>query len=180
MTGGQEFNEVFFTDVRIPDSHRLDAPGQGWQVAIGTLMGERALGVAADVFGLQDATSRLIRQVRELGHPLDSGLRDQVAARWVQARIVQLMAQRADAKLRRGVPPGPEESVVKLGSTEAMRRLADTAAELLGPALVADTGEWSTTAWAGWTMHTAGCRIGAGSDEVMRNILAERVLGLPK
>jgi alkylation response protein AidB-like acyl-CoA dehydrogenase len=180
MNGGHSFNEVFLTDVRVPDSHRLGDVGRGWEVAISTLTGERALGVGRDLFGVQEATRRLVQAAKELGDPDDQLLRQRVAACWVEARVIQLNGMLAEDRWRRGSPPGPVESITKISNTEAMRRIGAVATELVGDAMVADTDAWGTTAWADYVMHTAGCRIAAGTDEIMRNILAERVLGLPK
>ncbi|MFN2536674.1 MAG: acyl-CoA dehydrogenase family protein [Mycobacteriales bacterium] len=180
MNGGHAFNEVFLTDVRIPDSHRLGEVDRGWVVAISTLMGERALGVGRDLFGVQEATRRLIQAARELGDPHDQLLRQNVAACWVEAQVIKLNGMLSEDRWRRGFPPGPAESITKISNTEAMRKIAAVATELIGPSMVADTGAWGTAAWGDYVMHTAGCRIAAGTDEIMRNILAERVLGLPK
>jgi acyl-CoA dehydrogenase len=83
-------------------------------------------------------------------------------------------------KIKAGQLPGPEMSIAKLSSTMNMRRLGDFLSHVLGPKLVADTGEWGTYAWSQLILGTPGMRIAGGSDEVMRNIVGERVLGLPK
>ena len=84
------------------------------------------------------------------------------------------------AKIRAGQLPGPEMSIAKLALTQNMQRVAQTLGELLGPRLVADTGEWGTYAWAEFVLGVPGVRVAGGTDEVMRNIVGERVLGLPK
>jgi acyl-CoA dehydrogenase len=90
------------------------------------------------------------------------------------------MGLRADARRNAGLPPGPEESAFKLANTNVMQRVARLAALMTGPALVAESGAWSTTAWADVILTVSGMRIAAGTDEIMKNILGERVLGLPK
>jgi alkylation response protein AidB-like acyl-CoA dehydrogenase len=178
--GGHVFNEVFLTDVRVPDSHRLGEVDRGWEVAISTLMGERALGVGRDLFGVQEALRRLVQAAKELGEPGDELLRQKVAACWVEARVIQLNGMISEDRWRRGYPPGPAESITKISNTEALRRIGEVATELVGPRMAADTGAWGTAAWGEFVVGTAGSRIAAGTDEIMRNILAERVLGLPK
>jgi acyl-CoA dehydrogenase len=180
LTGGHAFNEVFLTDVRVPDDHRLGEVDRGWEVAISTLMGERALGVGRDLFGVQAAVRRLVQAAKELGDPQDEAMRQRVAQCYVEARVIQLNGMLSEERWRRGDPPGPVESITKISNTEALRLIGETATELLGPAMVVDTGEWGTYAWGDRVLQTAGSRIAAGTDEIMRNILAERVLGLPK
>jgi alkylation response protein AidB-like acyl-CoA dehydrogenase len=84
------------------------------------------------------------------------------------------------AKIRAGQLPGPEMSIAKLSLTQNMQRVAQTLGEVLGPRLAADTGEWGTFAWAEFVLGIPGVRVAGGTDEVMRNIVGERVLGLPK
>jgi alkylation response protein AidB-like acyl-CoA dehydrogenase len=84
------------------------------------------------------------------------------------------------AKIRSGQLPGPEMSIAKLALTSNMAMVADMLAEILGPRLIADSGEWGTYAWSNFVLGIPGMRIAGGTDEVMRNIVGERVLGLPK
>jgi alkylation response protein AidB-like acyl-CoA dehydrogenase len=84
------------------------------------------------------------------------------------------------SKIRAGQLPGPELSIGKLSLTENMRRTAELAAHVLGPRITADSGEWGTYGWSQFVLGVPGMRVAGGTDEVMRNILAERVLGLPK
>jgi alkylation response protein AidB-like acyl-CoA dehydrogenase len=87
---------------------------------------------------------------------------------------------RATAKIRAGQLPGPEMSIAKLSLTANMRRTSEVIADILGPRLVADTGEWGTYSWSEFLLGVPGMRVAGGTDEVMRNIIGERVLGLPK
>lgn len=180
MTGGHAFNEVFLTDVRVPDDHRLGEVDGGWDVAISTLMGERALGVGRDLFGVQAAVRRLVQATKELADPEDDALRQRVARCYVEARVIELNGMLSEERWRQGFAPGPVESITKISNTEALRLIGEVAGELLGPSMVVDTGAWGTSTWGDLVLQTAGSRIAAGTDEVMRNILAERVLGLPK
>ena len=96
------------------------------------------------------------------------------------ASVARYTNLRAMAKIRAGQLPGPEMSIAKLAMTQNMQRLADTVSEILGPRLVADTGEWGTFAFAEFVLGVPGARVAGGTDEIMRNIVGERVLGLPK
>ncbi len=181
ITGGTEFNEVFLNQVRVPDNYRLGEVDQGWKVAISTLMNERALGAGgADLFGVNQALLRLrmtIQQVGASGNPL---VRNEYARLYSMAETIRYQAQAADERRRAGMPPGPAESVFKLANTNTLTQIASLGLQLCGGAGVADTGEWGKYAWAELVLMGAGMRIAGGTDEVMRNILAERVLGLPK
>jgi len=181
MTGGASFNEVFFTEVRIPDDHRLGDVNQGWTVALTTLMNERASigGGAAGGAGLM-STTRLVELLRFLDKADDPILRQRLADIYVQSRVASYNNQRAMAKIRAGQLPGPEMSIAKLSLTNNMRRLADFVGDALGARLTADSGEWGTFAWTQFVLGVPGMRIAGGTDEVMKNILGERVLGLPK
>jgi alkylation response protein AidB-like acyl-CoA dehydrogenase len=180
MTGGASFNEVFFTDVRIPDSHRLGDVNNGWNVALTTLMNERAaIGTGGGGMG-GGLLTRLIEMARAFGLSDDPLVRQKLADLVVHSRVMQYTNQRAMDKIRSGQLPGPELSIAKLAGTQQTTRLARVAAELLGPKITAETGEWGTFAWSQLVLGSPGGRIAGGSDEVMRNIVGERVLGLPK
>jgi alkylation response protein AidB-like acyl-CoA dehydrogenase len=99
---------------------------------------------------------------------------------YINSRVASFTSQRALAKVKAGQLPGPEMSIGKLALTQNMLRIADLVSGALGPRLVADTGEWGTYAWSQFVMGISGMRVAGGTDEVMRNIIGERVLGLPK
>ena len=180
MTGGAPFNEVFFNDVRIPDSHRLGDVDGGWGVAITTLLGERALGASPGVFGVEDALAMLRALVHHLGLSEETLVRQAVAKAYCGVKTIEYSGLRTDAKRRAGQSPGPEASIFKLSNTEVARTIASAAELVLGARLATDTGEWGTYAWASFVLGVPGMRVAAGTDEIMRNILGERVLGLPK
>jgi alkylation response protein AidB-like acyl-CoA dehydrogenase len=180
MTGGASFNEVFFTDVRVPDSHRLGDVNNGWNVALTTLMNERAAIGAGGGGGGGALMTRAIEMAKAFGLSDDPVVRQKLADLVIHARVMGYTNQRAMDRIRSGQLPGPEMSIAKLTSTQLLQRIAELASDLLGPRLTADTGEWGTFAWAQLVVGTPGMRVAGGTDEVMRNIIGERVLGLPK
>ena len=181
MTGGASFNEVFFTDVRIPDSHRLGEVNGGWTVALTTLMNERAAIGSGGGGGVGlPTTTRLIETARAMGKATDPLVRQQLADVIVHERVARYTNLRAMAKVAAGGLPGPEMSIAKLSLTNNMVRVAEVVAAILGSQLVADSGAWGTYAWSQYVLGVPGLRIAGGSDEVMHNIIGERVLGLPK
>lgn len=183
MTGGAAFNEVFFDEVRVPDTHRLGDVNQGWVVALTTLMNERASigggGSGGGGMGLASAT-RLIEMLRHFGRDQDPVLRDELARLYTGYQVAKFTNLRAAARLKAGGTPGPELSIGKLALTANLTATAEFVAKVLGPRVQADTGEWGTWAWATFICGTPGMRIAGGSDETLRNIIGERVLGLPK
>ncbi|HEY2301958.1 MAG TPA: acyl-CoA dehydrogenase family protein [Acidimicrobiales bacterium] len=179
MTGGASFNEVFFTDVRIPDDRRLGAVNEGWGVALTTLMNERAA-IGGGGVGVSIGIDRLIELLRHLGKADDPLLRQQLADVWINTNVARYTGLRAMERLRAGQLPGPEMSISKLALANNLRRVATLVSAALGPKLVADSGEWGTYAWGELILGIPGFRIAGGTDEVMKNIIGERVLGLPK
>ena len=182
MTGGANFNEVFFTEVRVPDDHRLGDVNQGWTVALTTLMNERAsigAGGGGGGMGLASVT-RLAELVRHFGLEDDPLVRQQLADVYINFQVAKFTNQRAMDKIKAGQLPGPEMSIAKLALTNNLWRTAKFVAEVLGPRIMADTGEWGTFAWSQLLLGIPGMRIAGGTDEVMRNIVGERVLGLPR
>ncbi len=179
MSGGSSFNEVFLTEVRVPDSLRLGAEGEGWKVALTTLGFERS---ASSGSGTQSRVGGSWTQLLGLAQYLDRTddplARQDLARAYCYFRLMALNAQRAQAMARSGTP-GPEGSIGKVFWTEGMRELTEITTRLLGPRLAADTGEWGTYSWAEHVLGAPGYRIAGGSDEVQRNIIGERVLGLP-
>jgi len=180
MTGGASFNEVFFNEVRVPDDHRLGDVNQGWTVALTTLMNERASigggGAGVGSFGGE----RLVGLIRYLGKDKDALVRQEYANLYVHEQVARMTNLRAMEKIKAGQLPGPEMSIAKLALTRNMQRTAEFVAHLLGPRLTADSGEWGTFAWSEFVLGIPGMRIAGGTDEVMKNIVGERVLGLPK
>jgi alkylation response protein AidB-like acyl-CoA dehydrogenase len=180
MSGGASFNEVFFDDVRVPDSMRLGGVGDGWRVALTTLGFERDHSDTGGGGGRVGGSWRqLLGTARARGVTADPVERQRLADMYA-SHVSESFVNRRAADLRRaGQAAGPEGSLGKLLWTEGMRKMSDVVSGVLGPALVADTGEWGTYAWGEHVLGAPGYRIAGGSDEVQRNIIGERVLGLP-
>ena len=179
MTGGASFNEIFFNEVRVKDDHRLGDVNNGWNVALTTLMNERA-SIGSNNAGDNNLITRVIAMVKHYGLESDPLIRHDLADIVMNYRIANMNAQRATAKAKAGQLPGPEGSIGKMVLVNNQARLVKFISHVLGPKLIADSGEWGTFAWANFVLGTPGLRIAGGSDEVMRNIVGERVLGLPK
>ncbi len=182
MTGGASFNEVFFTDVRIPDSHRLGDVNGGWTVALTTLMNERAaIGGGGGGSGLGSlGTWRLMELVKQMGKSSDPLIRQDLAQVIINLKIASYTNIRAMSKLAANQLPGPEMSIAKLSLTQNFTRICNLLSEVLGMKITADNGQWGAYAWSEFLLSVPGMRIAGGTDEVMHNIVGERVLGLPK
>jgi len=180
MTGGASFNEVFFTDVRVADDHRLGDVNQGWTVALTTLMNERAaIGGGGAGVGTT-STSRFAEMLQHFGTNADPLLRQKLAEIYIHQQVAKYTNLRAMEKIKAGQLPGPEMSIAKLSLTNNLQRISDLLGAALGPKLAADSGEWGTYAWSELVLGVPGVRVAGGTDEVMKNIIGERVLGLPK
>jgi alkylation response protein AidB-like acyl-CoA dehydrogenase len=192
LTGEAEFNEVFFTDARIPDAMRLGAEGDGWNVAVATLMNERVAlggGVRARGGGPIELLVDLWRKRPSQGEALDKPLRDRVTQLWIRAEVLRLTNLRARDASKSGTP-GPEGSVGKLMAAELNKALSECAVDVLGPEgmllLAGYPMARPSFASLGGTdaqklfLRMRAQSIEGGTSEVMRNILGERVLGLPK
>jgi alkylation response protein AidB-like acyl-CoA dehydrogenase len=178
MTGGASFNEVFLSDVRIADDLRLGEVGEGWRVALTTLGFERNGG---SQHGSPGGSFRRLRALAEhLDLAGDPVVRQELAAVYANTRILGFLNERVRGAVRAGQGVGPEGSIRKLLWTQTLTRTGETAARLLGPRILADTGEWGTYAWTEHLLGAPGYRIAGGSDEIQRSIIAERVLGLPR
>src|SRR5919197_2792190 len=180
MTGGASFNEVFFSDVRVPAEMRLGDVDQGWTVALTTLMNERMAIGGGGVGGGLNLANRLRMLARHMGGADDPNVRQQLADGIIRHSVNRYTTLRAMAKMRSGQLPGPELSTLKLALTNNMQKMSELLTGLLGPRLIADTDEWGTYAWSAYVLSVPGMRVAGGTDEVLRNIVGERVLGLPK
>jgi alkylation response protein AidB-like acyl-CoA dehydrogenase len=186
ITGDPEFNEVFFSDVRVPRESMLGNPGDGWNVAMTTLLHERGtLG-----FALTAALERQVLNLVKLAkQPRPDGtraaddlvVRDQVAQQWIDLQALRFTNYRSLTSLQKTGVPGPEGSVAKLHWSETNQRLTKLALSLEGLASQLDGagGVWDGY-WQYQQLRSRGNTIEAGTSEVLRNIVAERVVGLPR
>ncbi|MBB6376332.1 acyl-CoA dehydrogenase [Pseudonocardia eucalypti] len=176
LTGGTSFTEVFLTDVRVSDEHRIGAPGEGWRVATGALAGERR--AVGDRWHERNARAlELLRGLAErTGRWEDPLARQEWARLYSRLRIARFQQER----MQQVALGGAERAVDKLLLSTNLRLVGELAAELAGPAFTADTGEWGHYGWNRWLMGALGYRIAGGTEEILKTMLAERVLGLPK
>jgi alkylation response protein AidB-like acyl-CoA dehydrogenase len=188
ITGSPEFNELFIEGARIPDDNVIGGVGNGWQVAITTLMNERAgLGFAA-VGSIQNGIRRLAELARET--PLnggtaaeDSHYRQRVAQLYIEAETMRLNAYRGLTKTMRDGAPGPEGSLIKWQWGEINQALTELALEIEGPYAPLEKGAEHAIDGGRWQHEFLRARansIEGGTTEILKNIIAERILGLPK
>ncbi|HEY2353987.1 MAG TPA: acyl-CoA dehydrogenase family protein [Gaiellaceae bacterium] len=173
ITGEAEFNEIFFSDVEVPVENRLGDEGDGWAVAMTTLLHERGTLGFALTATFDAMVGRLLQEARDR-KPRES-VREAVAQEWIELQALRYTNYRALGTLERTGIPGPEGSGVKLRWSEANQRLTKLARELRGPDGIVDDGWWNHQ-----QLRSRGNTIEAGTSEVLRNIIAERVLGLPR
>jgi alkylation response protein AidB-like acyl-CoA dehydrogenase len=186
ITGDPEFNEIFFTDVRVPKDSMLGQPGDGWKVAMTTLLHERGtLGFALTSM-LEVAVDKLVALARErradgTRAADDPVIRDAVAQAWIDLQALRYTNYRSLTTLVKTGVPGPEGSVAKLHWSETNQRLTKLALSMEGLAsqLDGDGGVWNGY-WQYHQLRSRGNTIEAGTSEILRNIIAERVVGLPR
>ena len=176
MTGGASFNEVFLTGVRVGDDMRIGEVGDGWKVALTILGFERE----SSGHGRRGGEfSDLLVLARHAGRSDDPVIRQLLARVYCAEKSRDWGIARASAMTNRTGTTGPEGSISKLMWTETLRLISEVAGQLLGASMTADTGEWGTYGWNEHLLGSPGYRIAGGSDEIQRNIIGERVLGLP-
>jgi alkylation response protein AidB-like acyl-CoA dehydrogenase len=177
MSGGSDFNEVYFTDLRVKDSQRLGEVGEGWKVALVTLMNERLA-----VGGSAGPDYKLVMNLaRQLGTMSDASLREKLADWYVASEGLKMTRFRTMTALSRGQTPGAESSIGKIIAANQMQDMANASMELEDqfgiindPAIAPMEAAFQQS-----LMWAPGLRIAGGTDEILKNIIAERVLGLP-
>ena len=193
ITGEAEFNEVYLTDVRIPDAQRVGDAGDGWRVSLTTLMNERSsIGGGGGGGGPRRGSGPISEAVKLFQALPDRGERtverDRLMQLWIRAETLRLTNMRAGANRRTG-NPGPEASVAKLAMAEQNKAIYEFCVDLLGPAGMVDydytfrrADSLNTDGWGGARkgfLRVRANSIEGGTSEIMRNILGEQVLGLP-
>jgi alkylation response protein AidB-like acyl-CoA dehydrogenase len=181
ITGHAEFNELFFDDVRVPVSNRLGAEGEGWQVAMTTLLHERGtMGAGLQVMS-RITLDRLVTLAADLGVADDPVVRERLASFQLDVEGLRLTNLRAITKMERGIP-GPEGSMSKLLWERVQQGMGEYAMELLGTAglIMSGASGGQDGIWAHVYLRGRGHTIEAGTTEILKNIVAERVLGLPR
>jgi alkylation response protein AidB-like acyl-CoA dehydrogenase len=184
MSGQSSFNEVFFTDVVIPDSQRLGARGEGWKVALTTLMHERL------AVGGKPSSAPGVREMMALARAVHSGegsalqdasVRAQIAQVYIQDEGIRFTRMRALSALSKGQMPGPDSSISKIVVAKMLQDMSAFAVDLTESAglLTGNASFPHLDKFQQSYLWAAGLRIAGGTDEILRNIIAERVLGLP-
>lgn len=182
VSGTSDFNEVYFTNVRIPDSQRLGGIGDGWTVSLTTLMNERLAVGGAPPPDAMDLYELAADTTTENGQPAltDGAVRERIAEWYVQSEGLRHIRSRALTALARGQAPGPEASISKVVNASKLQDIGSFGMDLLGPGGVV-TGHQAPfdSLFQTGFLFAPGLRIAGGTDEILRNIIAERVLGLP-
>jgi alkylation response protein AidB-like acyl-CoA dehydrogenase len=174
ITGDPEFNEIFFTDVEVPVENVLGEIGGGWQVAMTTLLHERGTFGISLTASLEATVGRLLELAKTTTDG-DARLRDAVTREWIELQALRYTNYRALSALVKTGAPGPEGSISKLQWSEQNQRLTKLGRELLGSDGLADDGYWHYQ-----QLRSRGNTIEAGTSEILRGIIAERVLGLAR
>jgi alkylation response protein AidB-like acyl-CoA dehydrogenase len=183
ITGEAEFNETFFDNVRVPAENLVGKVNEGWSVAITTLAYERDLLTFIRHISLRNALHRLVKLTQSRGRNTDPVVRQKIAELWIGEQALQLNGYRSLTKILRGGQPGPEGSTSKLFWSQLDQELALAATQIIGPySQIAEGSAWAPDhgQWQFYELLARGSGIRAGTTEILRNILGERVLGLPK
>lgn len=172
MTGGADFNETFFDDVRIPAENVIGGVNNGWAVAQTTLNSERA------AVGAQSSAvdvSALLDLARRTGQAGDPAVRQAMACAWIRSEVLRYLGMRVYTALSQGTEIGPEASIMKILTGDHIRDTSQAAMELLGP-----EGMLTDDSWVSLMISHFAHKIGGGTPEIQRNVIGERILGLPR
>ena len=181
ITGGSSFNEVYFTDVEIPDSQRLGEIGDGWKVAITTLMNERLAVGDAGGPDVGDAF-KWAKTQDNLGEPIlnDKAARESIADWYCETNGLKNTKLRTMSALSKGDTPGPEASITKIVSANKLQDIGNFGMDSMDMAGMLKSDDQDIKSFQNAWLGAPGLRIAGGTDEILRNIIAERVLGLPQ
>jgi len=192
MTGEHAFNEVFFTDVRIPADHLIGAEHGGWELAKVTLGNERvSLSGEGALWGMGPTADDLVELVHAAGGAPEATLRDRLVSVWIESQILRVLRLRSVSAVLAGRAPGAEASVRKAIADAHGQHVMNLARDLAGPFAMLQTGGpiggWATDGasmgdgtWSRGFLYSPALTVGGGTAEVQRNIVAEKVLGLPR
>jgi alkylation response protein AidB-like acyl-CoA dehydrogenase len=178
LSGDASFNEVFFSDVRVPVNQVLGEIDGGWSVAITALMHERANlggGMAVEMTRVFDGIVEAARGRNATDDPL---VREKIAQAFLELEVYRMTSARAQSKIGRGEMPGPEGSILKLMWSNLNQRMAQSTVEILGPYGQLTEGEFGPLSYN--YLRSRGNSIEAGTTEILKNTIAYRVLGMPK
>lgn len=177
MTGGAEFCEVFFDDVFVPDEWVIGDIGGGWKVVIDVLMNERS-SIGDELLPPRSYIDKLIYS--DIADRSNTATQERLARLFINYEVGRLLIKRLQQLSEGTSGPGPELALTKLVVTNLGQEMSDAASVLFGPRLIADSGERGAFAWSEFLLGVPGMRIGGGTDEVLKNGVAERILGLPR
>ncbi len=179
LTGTSEFNEVFFTGARTAAANLVGAPGDGWKVAMATLGFERGVSTLAQQVGFRRELERITARARQTGAADDPLIRDRITQAWIGLQVMRFTALRLLRSSAAGAS-GAEASIAKLFWSQWHRSLGELAIDVEGPAGLVTGPEYQLSEAQRLYLFSRADTIYGGSDEVQRNIVAERVLGLPR
>jgi alkylation response protein AidB-like acyl-CoA dehydrogenase len=179
MNGDTHFSEVHFDDAPVADADRIDAPGEGWRVARTALTYERGAGAVGGGGWGADLKDRLVDLARRRGATTDPLVRQQLAATIIELEVARLTARRARDAAKAGRSPGPEGSGSKLRGSAGLKAAASLAVRVLGADGIAGIDGDGNAEWETLFLTSPSISIRGGTDEIQRNIVGERVLGLP-
>ncbi|MWA07007.1 dehydrogenase [Actinomadura sp. LD22] len=180
MTGHAKFDEVFLDDVFLPDERLVGEPGEGWTVARTTLLNER-VSVAGNTALRGGSVSMLVAAARSAGREQEPRLRGRLADAWIDELVLSLLRERTKRAIEAGRTPGPEGAVGKLAASRYIQSASRTGVLIHGEdATTWDADEEGADEWALRLCAAPGLAIGGGTDEIVKNIIGERVLGLPR